>query len=114
MYRLTKRLKFEAAHFIPDYPGKCARMHGHTYMVDVEVSGEDLDALGILLDFGQLKQLEELLPDHSVLNESLPGIRSTAEGLARHFYQQFKARLPMVTAVTLHEGPNSWCRFEES
>lgn len=113
MFRLTKRLAFEAAHHIPDYPGKCARMHGHSYLVDVEVQGEDLDALGILIDFNHLKALKELLPDHTVLNDSLPGVPSTAEGLSRHFYQAFKSRIPAISAVTVHEGPNSWCRFEE-
>jgi len=114
MYRLTKRLKFEAAHRIPGHPGKCDRLHGHTYFVDVEVKGTDLDALGILIDFNHLKELEALLPDHTYLNETLPGIQTTAEGLSRHFYQVFKARVPEVAAVTVHEGPNSWCRFEEA
>jgi 6-pyruvoyltetrahydropterin/6-carboxytetrahydropterin synthase len=114
MYRLTKRLKFEAAHRIPGHPGKCDRLHGHTYFVDVEVAGSDLDALGILVDFNALKALEALLPDHTYLNEELPGVQSTAEGLSRHFFQVFRDRIPQVVAVTVHEGPNSWCRFEEA
>lgn len=114
MYRLTKRLKFEAAHRIPGHPGKCDRLHGHTYLVDVEVVGEDLDDLGILVDFGHLKELEGQLPDHTFLNEVLPsGVPTTAEGLARHFYLEFRRQVPQISAVTVHEGPNSWCRFEE-
>lgn len=113
MYKLTKRLKFEAAHRIVGHPGKCDRLHGHTYYVDVEVRGTDLDELGILIDFNVLKDLERLLPDHTYLNESLPDICSTAEGLSQHFYRQFKEIVPAVCAVTIHEGPNSWCRFEE-
>lgn len=114
MFKLTKRLKFEAAHRIVGHPGKCDRLHGHTYVVDVEVSGEDLDELGILIDFNRLKALEALLPDHSYLNESLPGVPSTAEGLSRHFFQLFQAEVPQVCAVTVYEGPNSWCRFERT
>jgi 6-pyruvoyltetrahydropterin/6-carboxytetrahydropterin synthase len=114
MFKLTKRVKFEAAHRIPGHPGKCDRLHGHTYLVDIEVSGDDLDSLGILIDFSALKELEALLPDHTYLNESLPGVLTTAEGLSRHFFQQFRDRIPQVTAVTVHEGPNSWCRYEES
>lgn len=114
MYKLTKRLKFEAAHRIPGHPGKCDRLHGHTYLVDVEVKGTDLDALGILVDFGAMKELESLLPDHTYLNESLPeSVYTTAEGLSQHFYRLFKEQIPQVSAVTVHEGPNSWCRFEE-
>ena len=113
MFKLTKRLKFDAAHRIPHHPGKCDRLHGHTYYVDVEVGGNDLDELGILIDFGTLKELERLLPDHTYLNESLPGVQTTAEGLSRHFFKEFKAVVPAVLAVTVHEGPNSWCRFEE-
>ncbi|HEY9765856.1 MAG TPA: 6-carboxytetrahydropterin synthase [Chroococcales cyanobacterium] len=119
MYRLTKRLQFEAAHRIPDYPGKCRNLHGHTYFVDVEVCGEDLDRLGILLDFNEIAKLKEILPDHSLLNESLPeGVNTTTEGLSRYLFGCFREALREVprislSAVTVHEGPNSWCRFEE-
>lgn len=115
MYKLTKRLKFEAAHRIPGHPGKCDRLHGHTYLVDIEVKGTQLDELGILIDFGVMKELEKFLPDHTYLNESLPtDVKTTAEGLSKYFFTCFKARLPEVCAVTVHEGPNSWCRFEEA
>jgi 6-pyruvoyltetrahydropterin/6-carboxytetrahydropterin synthase len=114
MYRLTRRLKFDAAHVIPGHSGKCARLHGHTYYVDVELLGDTLDDLGILVDFGTVKEVvEPLLPDHQYLNEVLPaGVPTTAEGLSKYFYEQFRAKLPQLVAVTVHEGPNSWCRFE--
>src|SRR5690606_20696723 len=95
------------------HPGKCSRLHGHTYFVDVEVAGESLDEIGILVDFGTIKAIcEPLLPDHQVINEVLPHVPSTAEGLSKYFYTEFRARIPQVVAVTVHEGPNSWCRFE--
>ncbi|MBC7542394.1 MAG: 6-carboxytetrahydropterin synthase [Candidatus Sericytochromatia bacterium] len=113
MYRLTRRLKFDAAHLIPNHPGKCARLHGHTYFVDVELAGPDLDELGILVDFGTIKDVcEPLLPDHQYLNDVLPHVPSTAEGLSKYFFTVFREKLPLLTAVTVHEGPNSWCRFE--
>ncbi len=115
MYKLTKRLKFEAAHRIPGHPGKCHNLHGHTYLVDVEVAGASLDELGILIDFNRLKELEKLLPDHTYLNESLPeGTATTAEGLSAYFFRRFKGEIPQLVSVTVHEGPNSWCRFEEA
>lgn len=113
MYRVTRRLKFDAAHVIPNHPGQCSRLHGHTYFVDVEVTGDSLDELGILVDFGTIKEVcEPLLPDHQFINEVLPDVPSTAEGLSKHFFEQFQAQIPQITAVTVHEGPNSWCRFE--
>lgn len=114
MYTLTKRLKFEAAHRIPGHPGKCDRLHGHNYVVDVEVRGTQLDELGILVDFELMKKLGRYLPDHQYLNEVLPHVQPTAEGLSRYFHDLFKLELPEVSAVTVYEGPDAWCRYQEA
>lgn len=115
MFRVTRRLKFDAAHRIPGHPGKCDRLHGHTYFVDVEVQGDQLDQLGILVDFGIIKEAgDRLLPDHQYLNEFLPHVPPTAEGLSRYLFERFKAEIPQVVAVTVHEGPHSWCRYEQT
>lgn len=114
MFRVTRRLKFDAAHRISGHPGKCDRLHGHTYLVDVEVMGDRLDHLGILVDFGTIKEVGEgILPDHQYLNEVLPDVPSSAEGLSRYLYERFKSQIPQVVAVTVHEGPDSWCRYEQ-
>ena len=87
MYELVVKRHFSAAHFLPDYPGPCSRVHGHNFIVRVYVRGERLDARGMLVDFGVLKTallsiLEEL--DHYHLNE-LPAFATqnpTTENIA--------------------------------
>ena len=92
MFELTVELEFSAAHRLPDYPGPCARLHGHNYRVVVVVEGEQLNAQGMLIDFGELKSLcrQEVGPlDHAYLNEqpAFAGAPPTAEVIARHLHQ---------------------------
>ncbi|WP_108306587.1 6-carboxytetrahydropterin synthase QueD [Metalysinibacillus jejuensis] len=69
-YELNKDMNFSAAHFIPDQAaGVCARMHGHTYFVNVTIAGDQLDKLGFLIDFKALKDTVHGTFDHSVMNE---------------------------------------------
>lgn len=55
--RVTVEFAFDAAHRIPGHPGKCAYLHGHTYHLEVTVSAERLDALGMVMDFDDLRAL---------------------------------------------------------
>lgn len=113
MYTLIVRAGFEAAHDIPGHKGKCARLHGHSYRVEAEFTGTQLDSLGMLYDFGDLKTiLNEFLPDHTYLNEVVPAI-TTAENIARWIFDQLKSRDLPVTAVTLWETEKYGCRYEE-
>jgi 6-pyruvoyltetrahydropterin/6-carboxytetrahydropterin synthase len=88
MYELVVEKHFSAAHFLPDYPGPCSRLHGHNFIVRASVRGERLDARGMLVDFGVLKTaLREILEqlDHYSLNE-LPAFAAqnpTTENIAR-------------------------------
>ena len=95
MYELTVIVEFEAAHRIVDYPGKCDRLHGHNWSVEVTVEGEKLNSLGMLIDFKELKgevnKVMDLL-DHNYLNE-LPAfqkINPTAENIAKFIYEKMK------------------------
>lgn len=88
MYELIVERHFSAAHFLPNYPGPCSRLHGHNFIVRVYVRGTQLDQNGMLVDFGVLKAaflevLGEL--DHYCLNE-LPAFAEqgpTTENIAR-------------------------------
>nr|WP_320145742.1 6-carboxytetrahydropterin synthase QueD [uncultured Anaeromusa sp.] len=100
MYDLTISLDFEAAHCIREYPGKCRRLHGHNWRVEVSVCGETLNELGMLVDFHDLKDaakgvLDEL--DHHYLNEleAFCQLNPTAENLARYIYEQLE-QLPLL------------------
>ena len=62
-YKAKKIFTFDAAHFLPDYPGKCADMHGHTYKLDVVISRSDGGIIswgssdGMVLDFSEFTKI---------------------------------------------------------
>jgi len=92
MFEVTVQDSISSAHQLPGYDGPCKYMHGHTWKVQIVVSGNDLDKVGLLADFKVLKnKLKEiLLPlDHVVLND-LPAFKElnpSTENLARHIYR---------------------------
>ena len=85
---------FDAAHFIPEHPGKCVSMHVHSWKVCVWVQGDskNLNNQGILWDFGNIKTLIEPL-DHQILNNILKKA-PTAENLVEYFYDNLKEKQP--------------------
>ncbi|MBQ9442197.1 MAG: 6-carboxytetrahydropterin synthase QueD [Selenomonadaceae bacterium] len=96
MYELTVKAEFEAAHFIKNYPGKCARLHGHNWIVEAVAKGGELNELGILIDFKILKaELNKVLDefDHQYLNELeiVAKKNPTAEILAKVIYEKLSA-----------------------
>ena len=111
MYTLKVVQSFDAAHCIPDHPGKCKYLHGHTYKVEAEFTGDTLDKLGMVMDFGDLKKtLKEILPDHRYLNDELDG-PTTAEYIAEWIYHKLEERALPVVAVTLWETEGCGCRY---
>lgn len=114
MYTLIIRCTFDAAHSLPGYGGKCEQVHGHTYRVEAEFSGEGLDQHGMLQDFITLRQaVEGVLPDHSNLNDVLE-VASTAENLAAWIFHRLRGRELPVTAVTVWETDHYACRYVPS
>jgi len=118
MYTLKVEGAFEAAHHINDYPGKCARLHGHNWVVEAVVKGRELDELGMLVDFKDIKQtLKDILErfDHHYLNELAPfkdGVNPTAENLARIIFEELAGneifkRDSVLAAITVFESPKS-------
>ncbi len=109
---LRVRDKFQAAHFLKDYKGKCEKMHGHTFHVEVAVKVAALDRTGIGIDFAEIKQrLADVLPDHTLLNEQYP-FNPSAENLSRHFFSQLKKHLP-VRSVTVWESEDASATYSE-
>jgi 6-pyruvoyltetrahydropterin/6-carboxytetrahydropterin synthase len=103
---LKVRDKFQAAHFLKEYRGKCERMHGHTFHVEVEIAVKELDGTGIGIDFAEIKKkLVEILPDHSLLND-VYDFNPSAENLARQFFQELKKEYP-VKAVRVWESEDA-------
>lgn len=104
--------KFQAAHFLREYQGKCEKVHGHTFQVEVHISVTELDKAGIGYDFTKIKQtLIDILPDHTLLNDIYP-FNPSAENLSRHFYQELKKHYP-VESVTVWESEDASATYSE-
>ena len=114
MYRLKVKSHIDAAHYIRDYRGKCSRMHGHRWEIEVVLEGVELNELNMLVDFSIVKDslghaLDNL--DHYVLNEQLREENVTAEYLARWVYEEIRRRLDdnessKLSEVTVWESPD--------
>lgn len=117
MYELTVKSEFEAAHRIENYPGKCARLHGHNWVVEAIVRGNELNELGILVDFKVLKsELNKVLAelDHRYLNELeiFEKKNPTAENLAKKIFDKLSVAgifcdSTKLSAVKVYESPKS-------
>jgi 6-pyruvoyltetrahydropterin/6-carboxytetrahydropterin synthase len=113
---LTKEYRFEAAHRLPRVPPghKCARIHGHSYKVEVVVRGPIDPATGWLIDFGVIDEawadLHALL-DHQNLND-VPGLEnSTCENIAVYLWRALRPRIEVLGAVTVWETADSKCTY---
>lgn len=111
MYLLCKEFRFEASHLLPFHAGKCRRLHGHSWVGQVILLGEDLatsgSSTGMLVDFGEvgkvLDAFVEAYLDHRHLNDSTGLESPTSELLAKWIYEQLKPLLPMLAAVRIKE-----------
>ena len=137
MYILKTRSEFDGAHFLKDYDGKCANLHGHRWVVTIEVGSEELEtegtSRGMVVDFGKLKEdLKNLTAgfDHMLLIEegslkpstmaamadegfrmvSLP-FRPTAENLAKHFYDVMAEKGYNVILARVFETPENCAEY---
>jgi len=111
-WRLKVRDKFQAAHFLKEYKGKCEKLHGHTFQVEVQVEVERLDPTGIGIDFTEIKaKLASILPDHTLLNDVFD-FNPSAENLARHLYLRLKEFYP-VREVTVWESDDAAATYSE-
>ena len=113
---IIKTFRFEAAHSLPNVPPKhkCRRMHGHSYRVDVHVTGSTDPQTGWVIDFGDIKRivmpiLDDL--DHRCLND-VPGLaNSTSELLAKYLWDRISPSLSCLSAVAVWESDTSRCIY---
>ena len=115
MFRISKEFHFSASHQLGhlDEDHQCARMHGHNYIIVVELAGKTLDQDGFVRDYGELKELKTYIDDnfdHRHLNDILEEY-STAENIAYHFYTWCKQRWPETSAVKVSETPKTWAEY---
>ncbi|MDQ0298753.1 6-pyruvoyltetrahydropterin/6-carboxytetrahydropterin synthase [Salibacterium salarium] len=123
-YELNKDMQLAAAHFIPaSTAGKCANVHGHTYVINVTIAGDHLNETGFLVDFKTIKNIVHDRFDHSLLNEDeafgdTPQNDSdtfpTTEVVARTIWQLIQRELdecvnkPRCLQVLVRETPTSY------
>ena len=133
MYKLKTESSFDAAHFLTDYHGKCENLHGHRWRVVAYLSQEVLCKSGthkdMVLDFGEFKKAlrsltEELdhsfiVEEGSLMSETLACLekegftltimpfRTTAENLARYFYNRLSDQGLPVSEIEVYETPNN-------
>ena len=139
MYTLISEASFDSAHFLAQYEGKCRNIHGHRWIVKVEIYGEKLQEKGSkrekLIDFGELKsELKKLVDfyDHSLIIEkntmreiTLNALkedgfriievefRPTAENFAKNFYDYFIEKGFSVKSISVYETPNNCAIYSE-
>jgi len=113
---IFKVFTLEAAHRLPNVPPghKCARLHGHSFRVELKVEGEPGEQTGWIMDFGDVKAAFKPIYDrldHHYLND-IPGLENpTSERLAIWIWDELKPALPQLSEVTVHETCTSGCRY---
>ncbi|HET9191086.1 MAG: 6-carboxytetrahydropterin synthase QueD [Deltaproteobacteria bacterium] len=113
---IFKRFHIEAAHRLPNVPAghKCARLHGHSFGIEIHVAGPIGADTGWVMDFADIKSafapiFGEL--DHNYLNE-IPGLDNpTSERLAEWIWNRLKPALPLLSKVVVHETCTSGCAY---
>ena len=114
--RIFKTFNIEAAHRLPNVPEghKCARLHGHSFRVELHVEGPIDPVFGWVMDFGDLKAAFEPLRlrlDHYYLNE-IEGLENpTSEVLAVWIWDRLSPRVTGLSAVTVRETCTSGCTY---
>lgn len=121
---VTKEFTFDSCHQLLEYKGACARLHGHTYKLQVTVQGK-LNDIGMVIDFKELKaQVETRIVerlDHHNLNDKLE-YNTTAENMVVDFYEMLEMAIMMIAIeekryisleeVKLWETPTSYASYK--
>jgi 6-pyruvoyltetrahydropterin/6-carboxytetrahydropterin synthase len=114
---IYKLFTIEAAHRLPNVPPghKCARLHGHSFGVEIHVRGPLQPDTGWVMDFADLKTAFQPLferLDHNYLND-IEGLENpTSEHLARWIWQRLRPTLPLLSRVVVRETCTSGCIYE--
>lgn len=116
MYTISKEYHFSASHQLFGLPADhpCARLHGHNYVVEVELQSTTLDQYGFVRDYRELDKLKSYIDetiDHRHLNEVLGDECVTAEHIAKHLYDWCKPHWPEVSAVRVKETPKTCAEY---
>lgn len=140
--RITKEFRFEGAHALPGYDGRCRNIHGHSYILYVTIKGEPLCGTsspkeGMVVDFKELKAIvnENIIDifDHALIlrkdavaaqelaagygNVVLVDFQPSTENLICYFAQVLKGKLPQgveLFSLKMHETAGSFAEWYAS
>ena len=122
VFEIYVKTHFSAAHSLRGYPGDCARIHGHNWVVEVFIRCTKLDEIGIGIDFRDIKQaVKEVLEglDHFNLNEVLAFevVNPTSENIAKFLYQELGQKLNSdivnISKIKVSESPGAGASYWE-
>jgi len=122
MFEVMIERNFSSAHQLRGYKGKCENLHGHNYKIEIYARGSELDNIGLLVDFGELKEAaDEVVSylDHRNINELPPfdeELNPSAENLARYILERVASRVGdervSVYKVRCFETPTSVATYQ--
>ena len=123
MFVVSVQAHYDSAHFLRNYRGKCERLHGHRYVVELALTSNDLDAAGIAFDFvivkRFLRQLADYL-DHENLNDLEPFtlLEPSAENQAKWFWEELKKGFPReigdaMVYTRVWETPTQFAQYSD-
>jgi len=133
IHSVTKVINFCYGHRLLNYPGKCQHLHGHNGIVEIEIESDTLDELGMVVDFGEIRNLvkgwiDNNLDHRMILCRQDPVIdflkqvgeplyimdeNPTAENIAKHIYKHAQSQGFQVKEVRLWETPSSYASYRE-
>ena len=115
--RIFKAFSIEAAHYLPNLPEahKCRRLHGHSFRVEIHVSGDVGAGSGWVVDFAFIKEafrpLYEQL-DHRCLNDVAGLENPTSENIARWIWERLAPSLPGLCRIVVQETASAGCVYD--
>jgi 6-pyruvoyltetrahydropterin/6-carboxytetrahydropterin synthase len=122
MFQVSVEETFSSGHALRGYKGKCENPHGHNYRVQVTLEGPQLDRIGLLVDFTQLKEAIRTVVrrlDHQFINDLEPftTVNPSAENMAKYFYEEVSGKLTdlpagaRVTDVVIWETDTAMAKY---
>lgn len=136
-----RRLEWDAAHRVMRHESKCSTLHGHRYVAEMCIEAVELDSVGRVMDFGEIKAVlgkfiddnldhttivnikDQFLVEYCQIEERQNGKRApyimddepTAENIARHLFEKFGSMVDnhevKIQSVKVWETPNCWAKY---
>ena len=122
MFKLVVKKEFSSAHILHGHPGDCKRMHGHNWIVEAKIEGDNINSIGMVIDFKDIKKsLANIISklDHRFLNEIEPFTEDnpTAENISKYIYKELSKNINTdnikVSEIKLWETNNSAVIYTE-